>query len=613
MPNLRDPLLGCLFEPSVRWRGLQRVASLIGVLDVNAWTEKLKQHPGVVWSKAGIRPGKREEEGWYVPQSLIDMGRWPAGVWDWPPCETPNMPNGAPLMRVQRHAVSFLLACTPEREGVILGGDMGLGKGNTALQALWLKGLLQERGIVMGPLNTRAAWVGPGSDAARYFGLSINPLEGEAPDLNALDRHLHHFVHIDILKHWQGALFGFKPRWLIFDEGHLLCHGSADRTTAAYNLSLGGFIDVRYMLTGTPIPNDRLDLAWMLMLVQPMQWGQREIPFGMRYCSGKREQNETRGASYIVYDEDETPEDRLLELRARLAGTLLRYTKADAQEELPELERVIVDLTFENDPALEERYDRIEHDIAKYLRETGAAPVGAATVTFGYLTIKLTQADQTPQALELRMISELLGVISEFKAVQAAKIVEQLMSCHTANKLVSFSWRIAGARSITACLARVQPPETEEQDRWELHGPIDGSVPQETRQAEAAAFAADERSVYVATLGAAGISINELQVADTVVFSDLHWKTVVLLQAESRAHRKGNPNAKVRALYLRVRGTIDDFLVAKLLEKGKAAASVSPNDSDGLNLVGDLVPSTRNAGGERDLDTICQLLAHMED
>jgi len=145
----------------------------------------------------------------------------------------------------------------------------------------------------------------------------------------------------------------------------------------------------------------------------------------------------------------------------------------------------------------------------------------------------------------------------------------------------------------------------------EIYGPIDGSMKQADRQAAAQELSEVDSGVYVATLGAAGIAINELATASAVLFVDLHWNPSVLTQAESRIHRDGSPHKNVTSHFMVVKNTVDDLFIEKLLTKANAAVSVSPNDAIGLNLAAALTATNAATDGTSGLDEICALLSEM--
>jgi hypothetical protein len=245
----------------------------------------LTQHPGVRY----IDSKKPHEIGWYAPKGLVDLGRLPGSLNDvdpnWAPTHT--LFGGLELRDYQRRAIAILRYLTPEREGAILAADMGLGKTISALEALNQLGALDGPGVVCGLKRGRRVWCGPVSDAKRYYNLDIVPLAGVKGGgvTNVLNEARWVYVHYEILRHWHAWISAMlRPRVVIFDEIHHLANPSAQRTKAARSLTLTPTTDFRLGLTGTPVPNYRIDLWSPLRLVQPRQWGKNRDKFGQRYC-----------------------------------------------------------------------------------------------------------------------------------------------------------------------------------------------------------------------------------------------------------------------------------------------------------------------------------------
>lgn len=592
---------GCIWEETDLWPGRVR---LVETRDERQF-KSIQEIPGVYYYKGNKR--KKITAGWYLPQNLIDMGNFPGLLQGYSGDDisglTPTLE--CTLRPHQRQAVAFIRNVTAQREGCILGADMGLGKTVATLQSLHLDNLLDQPGVICGPLPAAAAWCGPNTDATKHFGIEVKLLRGKKePKLEQLANLQYCFINYDILPAWYiWVCANLKPAWVIFDECHLLMSHTAQRSEAAYKLSHWHSIERRIGLTGTPIPKNRLDLWNQLRIVQPRQWDESKHRFGLRYCGARKEfasgcEDEER--EFWIYD----GESNDTELRARLAGVLLRYTRYEVQGALPELTRNAHRLQFTARQL--EDYIAASHDIVGYLSNKGELRVGTSTVTWGNKKIKLKASETAPKGLRLRAISTLIGLLSDLKAVAAAQLAVSKLEIH--KHIVIFAWRRAAAKLIAdtlranAAFGRKGPL---------ILGPIDGSMKQKERQFQAMEFARYPYSIYVATLGAAGIAINELAAGSCVIFSDLHWNTSVLTQAESRLHRDGSPHRQIEANYLVVDGTIDDLLIQHLSMKADAAAAINPNDQVGVNLVGDL---NCNSGTTTDdsLDTICELLSQME-
>ena len=106
---------------------------------------------------------------------------------------------------------------------------------------------------------------------------------------------------------------------------------------------------------------------------------------------------------------------------------------------------------------------------------------------------------------------------------------------------------------------------------------LDGSVPQEKRQALVNRFQRDPRcALFIATnAGATGLN---LQAANTVVNVDLPWNPAVLEQRIARAHRMGQKRP-VHVYILVTEGTIEEGMLSTLSAKQTLALAALDPDS----------------------------------
>lgn len=593
-----DPLSGCVFSSPTRWPGRLK----LDACPSEAQFGVIQQMPGTYYFDNQKYP---EEIGWYVPQGLADMGRFGGGLYDYEMDPMEATPSGLILRRHQRRAITFIRQVTPQREGCILAGDMGLGKTLTTLQALHLDGYLDRPGIVCGPKPSRNAWCGERSDAYKNYGLDIASLVGRKNiDPAELEKFKWWFCHYDILQAWQPWLFAMlKPASIIFDESHLLMHDSSGRSKAALQVSLTGSIERRVLLTGTPIPNRRLELWNQLAVAQPRQWGSSRHDFGVRYCQGQR-RSEEEGGHWEYKGESNT-----LELQTRLAGTLLRYTRYDIQDELPKMHREVIEAEGVEEEDWKE-YHTARRDVVRYLQSKGKIKKETQVLVVGNTKVEIKKNDQTPAAVQLVLLNTLIGLLSNMKKGPALKAMISIMAKHS--HLVVFTWRVDTAKWLYEKMSGIAAGCKVSGKDVKVFGPVSGEMKFEERKQLAIEFSEVENGIYIATRGSAGISINELSSASAALIVDLYWNTAQLTQAESRVHRDGNPHPEVVLYYLVVKNTVDDMMLDKLQEKAEGMASLSKGDKIGLGLVNDLMPSNASSDGS-DLDALCAALLDMED
>lgn len=545
--------------------GLVHLVGWMGI-EPGAWSERAT----LLLKIPGVKPAQKPyTTGWLIPQNVAQAGLRGAALrdygCDWHSAEPweCHTPSGVELHGHQLCAVDFVLQCKPADEGCIIGGKAGSGKTIIALHSTMLSdpswgtpsfGPL----LIVGTKRARAAWVGPNADPARNYGLSVEPLETETFNEEKLRRHRCFFIHYDVLDAWKSAIYHLlKPRWLVFDESHHLAHATSLRSGAAKFVSLCPSVQRRVLLTGSPIPNKRADLYHQLVVAQPRQWGPHDNAFLESYC-GRRWVVSDLGTEYPVDDEENVSDEAIRELRARLAGVLLRF---DAEVEgLPDLEIEKVVLTLD-DSELAAKIRLAMRDFAKYLRSIGQMPAAESiTVSIGGRDLTLTARDQMGEGWRLKALSLVIGMLSEYKAGKALPII--LDHLKREQKLAVFTWRVAPADWLYHEL----------ENHVATYGPLDGRMDQDMRQAQAETFAAEQGpAVCVATIGGAGESVNELSAARVGLAVDLHFQPAAIGQMVSRLHRDGGPHRKVKFVFLIVRDTVDEELMAQFEAKVAAA------------------------------------------
>lgn len=591
MPVL-DPLVGCVYAKPTLWPGMAKIEACS-----EQAVHNLRQHPGVMCYE---NPRKPDAVGWYVPQSLIDMGRYPALLHQYPPEPHDTLPSGIRLLPHQARTVTFLRQVTPDREGALVAAAPGDGKTISALHALWLDGYLNRRGLVVGPNIAKSVWRDEDGDAAQHYGLKIKSLaKVQDFDPYQLQEHWCFFCSYDILPAWHHWLFRvFKPEWLIIDEIHLVVNAKAARSEALRQVTLAASIERRYGLTGTPLPNSRMDLWHQLATIQPRQWGTNRMLFGIRYAEGQRLPPEQGGHwSY-------PGESNCDELRARLAGTFLCYSTEDMENSLPPIERKVIDAEF-SDTALMAEYAHAQRDVVGYLRMKGKLPDETEMIEIGGVQVKLSKNQRTPGAMQLVCLTTLIGILSEMKREAAVKAILQILAEH--DRIVVFTSRTETARWIYEQLQGwIASGLHLSGKRPFIYGPVDGDMKLSRRKELAQEFAQMTSGIYVATTGAAGMAINDLSAASAVLMVDLHWTAKDLRQAEKRVHRTGCTASRVDIYFLVAHGTVDDMFLEKIAFKADAASNVFEADTGGMHLVHALVPD--KVREKANIDEFCQRL-----
>jgi SWI/SNF-related matrix-associated actin-dependent regulator 1 of chromatin subfamily A len=112
---------------------------------------------------------------------------------------------------------------------------------------------------------------------------------------------------------------------------------------------------------------------------------------------------------------------------------------------------------------------------------------------------------------------------------------------------------------------------------------IDGQTPPSTRQDIVNSFQTDQSiKVAVLSIQAAGVGLN-LFAASRVVFAELLWSEKDMIQAEDRAHRRGQ-KATVHVDYLVLEHSIDKLVWSTLRKKVRCASVVVDDSTKDLDI-----------------------------
>lgn len=485
------------------------------------------------------------------------------------PCREAAIPQGeeaaAHLREYQTKCVEFALS--RDGGGVYMGMDLGTGKTRTSAAAALREG--HRRVLVTGPLIAKGAWCGPRSDPTRCFGQDVVPLSGRKDTLDmareTMQRDGWVFCHYDILEAWTGWFLNwFRPTCVIFDELDY-CRGYKSRVSrAARAVGRLNTVERRIGLSGTAVHNSVMDLWSQLDIIEPDAWGYRS-QFGRRYA----------GMIPGEYGLVQSEPTHVREFQQRFGSIFTRVSRRDVLTELPPItrQRLEVELSTEELDA----YHRAFKDIRGYLGSLGRGIAAGNTEALARTTAMMQQ-------------------LSLAKVPSTLTIARQVLE--TQGKVVVFSWFKETARRIAKALGGL------------AGDPITGDMPVDKRLKIAQDFGDwNGPAAFVATIAAAGTSLNGLQAAQVIVINDLWWTTAKLLQAEGRVFRSGQVNP-VDAYYGVAKDTIDEYLIEALLEKA-SAISKSSGDSDPGDLMS-LLGSTEAEDLSAFVDKLAQRIDEWE-
>ncbi len=422
----------------------------------------------------------------------------------------------------------------------VLADDMGLGK---TIQGIGVAELLaREAGVrrvlVICPTTLKSQWR---SEIHRFSERTCQLVVGSAASRAAQYASDAFFTVCNYEQVLRDILAIEQVRWdlVILDEGQRIKNWEA-KTSRVVKALRSRFALV---LSGTPLENRLDELYSVIEFIDDRRLGP-----AFRFLNRHRTVDET--GKVLGYK-------NLGELRERLAGVLLRRTRAEVLAELPPRTTEIVRI-----PPTEEQLEL--H--AAHMR------VVSQIVRKSYLT-EMDLLRLRKSLLMCRLAANGTYLVDKQEPGHSSKLEElesllDELGAEEDRKVVLFSeW--------TTMLGRIEPLLDA---RGLGYVRLDGSVLQKKRAELVRAFETDPACRFFLTTNAGSTGLN-LQVADTVVNVDLPWNPAVLEQRIARAHRMGQTRP-VQVFVLVTEQTLEENLLATLSAKHELALAALDADSD---------------------------------
>ncbi|SIS09064.1 DEAD/DEAH box helicase [Williamsia sterculiae] len=430
------------------------------------------------------------------------------------------------LRPYQRTGLDWLAMLWDNQIGGILADDMGLGK---TIQTLAL--IARARGdgsasapfLVVAPTSVVSNWV---SECARVTPdlTSVAITSTEAAGRAALVDRIagadvvvtsYALFRIDFAayadQHWAG---------LILDEAQFVknhnakVHQCARRLDVAFTLAI----------TGTPLENSLMELWALTAIVAPGLLGSAKYFY----------------EQYRKPVESGTDPNRLHALRRRIRPFLLRRTKSEVVDDLPEKQEQVVRLRLA--PTHRRRYDvRLARERQQVLGLLGEwerhrFAIFRSLTTMRQLSLHAGLVDPAADGVPSAKIDHLVRRLPELVAEGHSALV--------------FS-------QFTGFLALLR-------DRLDAedigYGYLDGSMSSRRRDAEVARLRSGETRVFLISLKAGGFGLN-LTEADYCFICDPWWNPATEAQAVDRTHRIGQRRA-VTVYRLVSADTVEEKVIA---------------------------------------------------
>ncbi|MSU73226.1 MAG: DEAD/DEAH box helicase [Opitutus sp.] len=428
----------------------------------------------------------------------------------------PTPPDLPELLRpYQRRGVEWMHhLCKVGCHG-LLADEMGLGKTLQVLSLLAARPMAGQPTLIVCPASVVPVWR---EEVAKFFPhLEVDVLKTGHDFTLRRDPVIWLASYTQLRKH-RAVLAQVDFGYAVLDEGQFIKNPDAKITQTCFAVHAKH----RIVLTGTPLENRQLDLWSIFRFLLPGLLGSR--------ASFEATLNADR-------------EGTLTRLRAQLAPFILRRTKNEVAQELPQ--KVEMDLICPLTDVQRAEYARICTEGLERLGDD----VGAAMreKSFGFLAL-LTRLRQT--CCDPDMLPWLKAPLTDSGKINLLieKLTEIVGSGH---RVVIFSQFVMLLDRVKEALALHFP----DLSRFELTGmTLDRQKPVQGFQHAPGA------AVMLVSLKAAGTGIT-LHAADYVFLLDPWWNPAVEAQAVDRVHRIGQTNT-VFVYRMVTAGTIEERIQA---------------------------------------------------
>lgn len=441
----------------------------------------------------------------------------------------------ADLRDYQKDGYRWLSRLAHWGAGACLADDMGLGK---TLQTITLLLSHADKGasLVIVPTSVLINW----RNELNRFAPSLNViiLRNEPDRKAAIDKAGAQDIVLatyGLLPTEENILADKEWNIIVLDEAHNI--KNKDTKTSKVAMQLKG--KFRLLLTGTPLQNHLGEIWNLFQFATPGL-----LPSYTQF-----------NQQFINPIEHEQDKERQRLLKRMLSPFILRRTKSEVLDELPEK----TEITIKVELSQEERaiYDKFRQDAITNLEEGSTTPIQALA--------ELTRLRQVACNAALVLPKKEAKAIASSKMEAFLKLVDELHVNH--HRALVFS-------QFTSHLALVK----EELDKRGIeYNYLDGGTPPSERMKLVDSFQKGTMPLFLISLKAGGTGLN-LTAADYVIHLDPWWNPAIEDQASDRAYRIGQ-DKPVTIYRIIASDTIEDKII-ELHQTKKSLADALLEGSD---------------------------------
>jgi len=499
------------------------------------------------------RLAELEERGgealrWRGGKSLRQLGRKLRGFQG---IEEVKPPRGlrTTLRGYQQEGLNWLQFLRKYEFGGVLADDMGLGKTVQTLAHLLLekqRGRMDRPCLIIAPTSLMSNW----RREAERFAPRLKVLVLQGPERHQRFGEMAQYDLLlstyPLLVRDEEQLLGQEYHYLILDEAQTIKNPRAKAAQVVRKIRTRH----RLCLTGTPMEN-HLGELWAL------------FDFLMPGFLGDSRRFKQLFRNPIEKEGDEECRKRLAR---RIAPFMLRRTKAEVADELPEKTEIVRSVSLGSRQAA--LYESIRVAMEKRVRDAIASKgLARSHITILDALLKLRQTCCDPRLLSLRQAR---------KVEESAKL-ELLLQILP--EMVEEGRRILLFSQFTKMLGLI---ESELKRLGMRYSKLTGQTRKRDEAIER--FRSGAADIFLISLKAGGVGLN-LTEADTVIHYDPWWNPAAENQATDRAHRIGQEKA-VFVYKLITENTVEEKILALQAKKHALAQGIysSGERKEGMSL-----------------------------
>ena len=442
----------------------------------------------------------------------------------------------ATLRPYQHTGFNWLAFLYERRLGGVLADDMGLGK---TLQALALichikeLGVVEEPFLIVAPTSVVGNWL---SECHRFApGLDVTTVTETGRRRGTTVRELAEEVDVVVtsyslfrLEYDEYAAVGWAG--LFLDEAQF----AKNRTSHAYQKAKMLPVSFKVAMSGTPIENNLMELWSLLSIAAPGLFP-----------------NPDRFAEYYrVPIEKGDDSDRLVQLRRRIRPLMLRRTKEQVANDLPDKQEQILELE------LSPKHKKVYQTYLQRERQKVLGLLDDMTKNRFEIFRSLTLLRQA--SLDVSLVDAKHEGVPSTKLDALMEMLEDIVA--DGHRVLVFS---QFTRFLTLARGRIRTAGIE-------HCYLDGRT--RNRPAVITEFREGRAPVFLISLKAGGFGLN-LTEADYCILLDPWWNPATEAQAVDRVHRIGQTR-KVMVYRLVAKDTIEEKVMALKAKKATLFANV---------------------------------------